>query len=539
MRDGRPYCCLCFEQRYSEFCETCGQGIGVDQGQMTHQGQHWHATEQCFRCFVCQRSLLGQPFLPKNKALFCSADCSKKQSAVTRMRHVRSALKESSTKQKILDTCQQEMQDAATSPADKSGVSAPYMDHSGSRDSPDYANLPPGTPTSDFSESAPSKGVTDDSKKVDNKYAIRPTDYMLRPQDHLASPSSKLRHYESLTDDNKTPHREYMSQADYSMMTGMVYSNGHIVANGNVVGTGKDRQVYNPPLVASVPQHAGVQRTGSQDIQKYGVATSCSGDSMTGNNGTLYRSSSRSSMPDLNKEPGSPSNSNSSSSRKSSLSSKSKARCGSEKNLTVRFDPSLGEASPLDKREHHRHRRHRSYGHRVSGYSSDSGRQHNGRAHNGHHQDMSYRHYAGQSGQDQQNNPITRPGRSAAAGNGFPRSLSLSTQNHDAYFSDSCSRRHHVQQPPHHVTMDDQMAAQYLAAARDCDYDEDDRCSTCSSSSDSEFDYYLDNPNRQRIAYVGSDFAVGYGTVSPPMSPTSSPKKSGKRKVKSKHCIIS
>ena len=54
MRDGRPYCCSCFEHLFAEFCDTCGEHIGVDQGQMTHEGQHWHATPTCFKCHTCQ-----------------------------------------------------------------------------------------------------------------------------------------------------------------------------------------------------------------------------------------------------------------------------------------------------------------------------------------------------------------------------------------------------------------------------------------------------------------------------------------------------
>lgn len=49
---------------------------GIDQGQMTYDGQHWHATEGCFCCARCKHSLLGQPFLPKQGQIFCSRSCS-------------------------------------------------------------------------------------------------------------------------------------------------------------------------------------------------------------------------------------------------------------------------------------------------------------------------------------------------------------------------------------------------------------------------------------------------------------------------------
>ncbi|KAG8557034.1 hypothetical protein GDO81_018298 [Engystomops pustulosus] len=43
---------------------------------MTYDGQHWHATENCFCCAHCKKSLLGRPFLPKQGQIFCSRACS-------------------------------------------------------------------------------------------------------------------------------------------------------------------------------------------------------------------------------------------------------------------------------------------------------------------------------------------------------------------------------------------------------------------------------------------------------------------------------
>jgi len=52
-------------------------------GQMSHEGQHWHATEQCFCCHTCRSSLLGRPFLPRRGAIFCSIACSKGEPPTT------------------------------------------------------------------------------------------------------------------------------------------------------------------------------------------------------------------------------------------------------------------------------------------------------------------------------------------------------------------------------------------------------------------------------------------------------------------------
>ncbi|XP_028666626.1 prickle-like protein 1 [Erpetoichthys calabaricus] len=76
MKDGRPYCCGCFESLYAEYCEVCGEHIGVDHAQMTYDGLHWHATETCFCCSQCKTSLLGCPFLPKQGRIYCSKACS-------------------------------------------------------------------------------------------------------------------------------------------------------------------------------------------------------------------------------------------------------------------------------------------------------------------------------------------------------------------------------------------------------------------------------------------------------------------------------
>nr|XP_040570254.1 LOW QUALITY PROTEIN: protein prickle-like [Lepeophtheirus salmonis] len=77
MREGRPYCLQCFDCMFAEYCDACGETIGVDQGQMTHEGQHWHATNECFCCHSCRITLLGRPFLPRRGLIYCSIACSK------------------------------------------------------------------------------------------------------------------------------------------------------------------------------------------------------------------------------------------------------------------------------------------------------------------------------------------------------------------------------------------------------------------------------------------------------------------------------
>ncbi|XP_075813182.1 prickle planar cell polarity protein 3 [Microtus pennsylvanicus] len=76
MRQSRPHCCACYEARHAEYCDGCGEHIGLDQGQMAYEGQHWHASDRCFCCSWCGRALLGRPFLPRRGLIFCSRACS-------------------------------------------------------------------------------------------------------------------------------------------------------------------------------------------------------------------------------------------------------------------------------------------------------------------------------------------------------------------------------------------------------------------------------------------------------------------------------
>ena len=34
MREGRPYCLTCFDCMFAEYCDACGETIGVDQGEL-------------------------------------------------------------------------------------------------------------------------------------------------------------------------------------------------------------------------------------------------------------------------------------------------------------------------------------------------------------------------------------------------------------------------------------------------------------------------------------------------------------------------
>ncbi|KAJ7327736.1 Prickle-like protein 2 [Desmophyllum pertusum] len=87
MKEGNPFCCHCFKSMYAEFCDACGEPIDPDASQMEHNGQHWHATDNCYSCYNCRKPLLGQPFLPKSGEIYCSPECSRGVPAVNYQEH--------------------------------------------------------------------------------------------------------------------------------------------------------------------------------------------------------------------------------------------------------------------------------------------------------------------------------------------------------------------------------------------------------------------------------------------------------------------
>ncbi|RLV63937.1 hypothetical protein DV515_00017763 [Chloebia gouldiae] len=81
MRSGRPCCRGCFESLFAEPCQACGDPIGADSEEVTHQGLHWHARASCFCCSLCRAPLRGQPLTCRRGRLFCSDTCSRGQDA--------------------------------------------------------------------------------------------------------------------------------------------------------------------------------------------------------------------------------------------------------------------------------------------------------------------------------------------------------------------------------------------------------------------------------------------------------------------------
>lgn len=527
MREGCPYCCTCFQSLYAEYCDTCGEHIGVDQGQMSHEGQHWHATDACFKCHTCQKSLLGQPFLPKKGAIYCSLECSKeglvRRTSVPNVRSQQAMIvpgyRDYNGTSPLLDH-----QDKYSSCGSSNKGEAGYLTDSGM----DTAD----TRINGFRNDNVRPDVTDAQSRDFVSWSPTDQEYGLNPPlvDNVAQSESAT---QTTLPYNKGPlTKEEKAAAD-------VYARGNVVLNGNVLHRRPPIPVFPPPppLPRDVPsRHASntdlsLPRSRSReglsfhDMEHIGASSSLN----------KKTSLSRSSMPDLTHDP--PSTPSVSSSRKSSLSTKSQRKSGSEKNLTVRFDPRQDlfnnvqrfnpEAPPKV--------RARSLPRASSGHTSDSGlprySHHTKSASHIHHRT----HHRSQNPQQNRPtegdrmNPITRPSNIRMGSAAFPRSRSLGTrpqQSVDPYFSDSAAHRphnHYHRLNQRDMALQDEVVDRFMRAQGD--EVEEDHCSTCSSSSDSDFDYYLDEPYARgpRIAYVSDDYGFASSQTSPPNSPSRQP----------------
>ncbi|XP_050394162.1 prickle planar cell polarity protein 3-B isoform X3 [Patella vulgata] len=72
LKDDHPHCIPCYQQLFASNCEECTKPIGPDFKDLSYKERHWH--EFCFKCSECQKSLVDQPFAPKNEKIYCS-DC--------------------------------------------------------------------------------------------------------------------------------------------------------------------------------------------------------------------------------------------------------------------------------------------------------------------------------------------------------------------------------------------------------------------------------------------------------------------------------
>lgn len=76
MENNQPVCIPCYELTKANKCYACKEVIHPDQqGLQLKDGVHFHATDDCFACKMCKKSLFGAKLLFRNDCLYCSHDC--------------------------------------------------------------------------------------------------------------------------------------------------------------------------------------------------------------------------------------------------------------------------------------------------------------------------------------------------------------------------------------------------------------------------------------------------------------------------------
>ncbi|XP_078048916.1 testin LIM domain protein isoform X2 [Augochlora pura] len=73
--NDRPLCLPCYQKTYAKTCSTCYNVIAADQQGVALKDLNFHATGECFCCYICKKNLLQARTAIKDKKLFCSKEC--------------------------------------------------------------------------------------------------------------------------------------------------------------------------------------------------------------------------------------------------------------------------------------------------------------------------------------------------------------------------------------------------------------------------------------------------------------------------------
>ncbi|XP_034938131.1 Wilms tumor protein 1-interacting protein homolog [Chelonus insularis] len=73
--NDRPLCFLCYQKTYAKTCYSCQKLIEADQQELNVKDLTFHASDKCFCCASCSKSLLNGRMTIKENKLFCSKEC--------------------------------------------------------------------------------------------------------------------------------------------------------------------------------------------------------------------------------------------------------------------------------------------------------------------------------------------------------------------------------------------------------------------------------------------------------------------------------
>ncbi|XP_011307538.1 uncharacterized protein Tes [Fopius arisanus] len=71
----RPLCLPCYQKTYAKTCSACNRVIAADQQGVNVKNLDFHASEECFCCANCKKSLLNGRMAIKENKPFCSKEC--------------------------------------------------------------------------------------------------------------------------------------------------------------------------------------------------------------------------------------------------------------------------------------------------------------------------------------------------------------------------------------------------------------------------------------------------------------------------------
>ncbi|CAB0038736.1 unnamed protein product [Trichogramma brassicae] len=73
--NDRPLCLPCYQNNYAKMCAACRTVIAADQKGIAIKNLNFHATESCFCCATCRKSLLEGQLAVKDDKILCSKEC--------------------------------------------------------------------------------------------------------------------------------------------------------------------------------------------------------------------------------------------------------------------------------------------------------------------------------------------------------------------------------------------------------------------------------------------------------------------------------